>query len=137
MTLKGFSQDIYRNKNFIVLFGDSTLHEYKEISLEKTSFKARHFLADSIKFSMKQVRLYQNETGFWANVKDVQYTSSPEFARCMVSGKINLFEINKNSHTSGFYDYNHEPFTDQQETRMHSHESSSRTIRQFYNVTTR
>lgn len=61
------------------------------VSYENKVFKRNYILVDDERFELNQVKFYQNESGFFANVQGIGMQSG--FAEKVQSGEVNLFEL--------------------------------------------
>ncbi len=119
-----FSQEIDRNIDFLIMSTDTTMHEYKYVSMERPFLGTPYIDADNNRFSLNQVKFYQNETGFFANTSEINFWGTPQFTQCIQRGKINLFETVKTNYNPGHYNG---------ATGMHTGGHSSTSISNYYN----
>ncbi len=101
------------SRNYLYLFSDSVI--YGRIIQYKKQFVKPYFLINSTKVKPDLVKFCKNETGFYANLKNLNTWSSPDFAQRIRKGKINLYEsrvIYTNGMPKKIYNYYNKGFGD-------------------------
>ncbi|MEN8156438.1 MAG: hypothetical protein ABFS10_05780 [Bacteroidota bacterium] len=123
LNIKFLYGQVDETRNFIYLYSDSVV--YGEIIEFKTPFLgASHILVDSRKYSTELIKFYRNETGFYANTKEVYISLTPYFTQRIRSGRLNLFESDIVKYTSGHFSSS---------TGHYTPGSSTRKIKNYYN----
>lgn len=92
-----FSQEVDETKDYIYTKFDEIKYANK-VTYKKPFLGSGHFLVDSIKYKMNDVKFYKNMTGFHANTFFYPGLSGGGFAERVSKGKINLF----NKEVSGY-----------------------------------
>lgn len=78
-------------KNFLYLYSDSVISG-DHITYESWIDGASHFIVDSRRIHPEQVKFFQNEMGFFANTRHLDFTGQTTFSERIREGKLNLFE---------------------------------------------
>ncbi|TKC04632.1 hypothetical protein FA048_19420 [Pedobacter polaris] len=79
------------SKNFLYLYSDSTIYAQK-IRLRPDFNGSWTLRADSRRIPVQQVKFFNNEDGFFANTKKLQFYGETSFAERIISGKVNLYQ---------------------------------------------
>mgnify|MGYP006169943827 CR=1 FL=1 len=79
------------SKNFLKLYSDSTIYAQK-IRLRPDFGGSWVLRVDSRRIPVQQVKYFNNEDGFFANTKKLQFYGKTTFAERIISGKVNLFQ---------------------------------------------
>lgn len=87
------------DKNFISLY-DGSMIIGNEVILEEPFLGRNYFSVDGQKFEWQTVQFFQNEYGFFANPRPMLLTK--EFIPCVSQGRINLFELDRESYTPSY-----------------------------------
>lgn len=86
-------------KNFISLY-DGAVIIGNEVVLEEPFLGRKYLSVDGKKYEWQMVQFFQNEYGFFANPRPMLLTN--EFIPCVSQGRINLFELDKESYTPSY-----------------------------------
>lgn len=79
------------SRNFIYLNSDSVVYASK-IRLRPDFLDSWQLRADSRRFNTDRVKFYNNEDGFFANTRKLDYGSYGSFSERIVQGRINLYQ---------------------------------------------
>jgi len=79
------------SREFIYLYSDSVIYA-KHIDLERNFTGSLYLWADSRRIHPEQVKFFNNNRGFFANVKDFNLIGQTQFSERIRQGKINLYE---------------------------------------------
>ncbi|WP_407429402.1 hypothetical protein [Arcticibacter sp.] len=79
------------SREFIYLYSDSIIYA-KRIDLERNYTGSVYLWADAKRIHPEQVKFFNNNRGFFANVKDLDVIGRTHFSERIRQGKINLFE---------------------------------------------
>lgn len=79
------------SREFIYLYSDSIIYA-KHIDLERNFTGSLYLWADSKRIHPEQVKFFNNNRGFFANVKDFDLVGRTHFSERIRQGKINLYE---------------------------------------------
>ena len=82
---------VNESENFIRLYSDSTIHAQK-IRLRPDFLGSWTLRADSKKVPLESVKFFNNEDGFYANIRKLNFFGEVAFAERIVDGKINLYQ---------------------------------------------
>lgn len=92
---KGYSKNKTKPKfiegNYLYL-DNTTVIKGNVIEYKQPFLGSPHFLVDGKKHSNNNVKFYQNDEGFFANVKTVKASYNSSFSRNIRKSRINLFE---------------------------------------------
>ncbi len=83
---------VRQSENFIYLYSDSVIYA-RNIRLRPDFFNALQLRADSRRIPLEQVKFFNNENGFFANTRRLNFGRNTEFAERIVDGKINIFQL--------------------------------------------
>lgn len=79
------------SRNFIYLNSDSVIYANK-IRLRPDFLNSWQLRADSRRFNTDRVKFYNNEDGFFANTRKLNYGSYGSFSERIIQGRINLYQ---------------------------------------------
>lgn len=79
------------SRNFIYLYSDSVIYA-QSIRLRADFNNYLQLRADSRRVPIDQVKFFNNEDGFYANTRKLNFVGVTSFAERIVEGKINLFQ---------------------------------------------
>lgn len=79
------------SREFIYLYSDSVIYA-GHIDLERNYSGSLYLWADSKRIHPEQVKFFQNNRGFFANVKDLNLMGETSFSERIRQGRINLYE---------------------------------------------
>ena len=79
------------SKNFMYLYSDSTVYAQK-IRLRPDFSGSWVLRADSRRVPMAQVKFFNNDDGFYANTRKLNFFGEASFAERIIEGKINLYQ---------------------------------------------
>jgi len=82
---------VHESKNFIYLYSDSVIYA-KDIRLRPDFSGYLQLRADSRKVPTEQVKFFNNEDGFFANTRRLNFGSTNSFSERIIEGKINIFQ---------------------------------------------
>ncbi|RDC55452.1 hypothetical protein DU508_14280 [Pedobacter chinensis] len=86
------------SKDFLYLYSDSTIYANR-VTMRPDFSGTWSLRADSRRIPLEQVKFFNNEDGFYANTRKVDFFNSVSFAERIIEGKINLYqEVSYNSH---------------------------------------
>lgn len=83
---------VRQSENFIYLFSDSVIYA-RNIRLRPDFFNSLQLRADSRRIPLEQVKFFNNENGFFANTRRLNFGRDTEFAERIVDGRINIFQL--------------------------------------------
>lgn len=95
-----FGQNDSPKEKFVYLFSDSLVKSHMVEFRYQYNDKS-YLVTDSGRYRVDLVKFYQNESGFFANTKALNFSNASIFAKRIVSGRINLYEIVKVRTTPG------------------------------------
>jgi hypothetical protein len=84
-----FAQE--ETKNFLYLYSDSVIYA-DHIYYESSPYGSPRFIVDSKQIHAEQVKFFNSNQGFFANVRDLTLRGTTSFSERIRKGKINLFE---------------------------------------------
>ncbi|KAB2877732.1 hypothetical protein F9K33_15680 [bacterium] len=101
LTLTGFTQTrIDSNQSFITLKSRETI--YGKVELKSPLFGSEYLLFnDTAKYTVQQIRAFQNEEGYFANTYTGGYYSPEKLVKRTQTGKVNLFTTHQMYSTAG------------------------------------
>jgi len=79
------------SRNFLYLNSDSIVYAQK-IRLRPDFSGSWSIRADSRKVLTSQIKFFNNEDGFFANTRELNFLGQSSFAERIVEGKINLYQ---------------------------------------------
>ncbi len=82
---------VNESKNFLYLYSDSTIYAEK-IRLRPDFSGSLTIRADSRRVPLAQVKFFNNEDGFFANTRKLNFFSGASFSERIIEGKINLYQ---------------------------------------------
>lgn len=85
------SAQVDESKNFIYLYSDSITYA-RNIRLRPDFFNSLQLRVDSRRIPLEQVKFFNNEDGFFANTRKLNFAGATEFSERIVQGRINLFQ---------------------------------------------
>lgn len=95
-------------KTFLYLYSDSVVSA-ERIIFESDLDGSSHFIVDSRRVHPEQVKFFQNEMGFFANTRRLDFTGQTSFTERIREGKINLYEGDLNGEYPYSYYYSRRP----------------------------
>src|SRR5688572_25519768 len=78
-------------REFLYLYSDSVIYANR-IDLERNYSGSLYLWADSRRIHPEQVKFFNNNRGFFANVKDFNISGETMFSERIRKGRINLYE---------------------------------------------
>lgn len=81
---------IHESKEYVYLFTDSVI--YGNVDYMQPFFGSAYLKVDSLKVQLYKVKFYKNQTGFFANSKNINFSGTSSFSERVRKGRINLFE---------------------------------------------
>jgi len=112
---------INENKDYVYFFTDSIL--YGNVDYKKPFIGAAYLKVDSLKIQLDKVKFYKNQTGFFANSKNINFSGTSSFSERIRKGRINLFEKENTNYNPGHFT----------STGMYMGGTTSTTILNYYN----
>ncbi|WP_199136498.1 hypothetical protein [Pedobacter sp. ASV12] len=82
---------VNESKNYLYLYSDSTIHAQK-VRLRPNFLGSWVLSADSRSVPLGQVKFFNNERGFFANTRQLNFFGEASFAERIIEGKINLYQ---------------------------------------------
>ncbi|KQC01962.1 hypothetical protein [Pedobacter sp. Hv1] len=79
------------SRNFLYLYSDSTIYAQK-VRLRPDVMGSWTLRADSRRVSTQKVKFFNNEDGFYANTRKLNFLGEVSFAERIIDGKINLYQ---------------------------------------------
>ena len=79
------------SKNFLYLYSDSTIYAQR-IRLGPDFTGSWALRVDSRRMPTKEVKFFQDNNGFYANTKNLNFSGASSFAERIIDGKINLYQ---------------------------------------------
>jgi hypothetical protein len=79
------------SKNYLHLYSDSTIYAQK-IRLRPDFAGSWILRADSRRIPVQQVKFFNNEDGYFANTKKLNFFGESSFSERIIEGKINLYQ---------------------------------------------
>lgn len=79
------------SKEFLYLYSDSVIYA-ERIDLERNFTGSLHLWVDSKRIHPEQVKFFNNNRGFFANVRDLGLSGETSFSERIRKGRINLYE---------------------------------------------
>lgn len=105
-------------KTFLYLYSDSIISA-EQIIYESGLDGTSHFIVDSRRVHPEQVKFFQNEMGFFANTRRLDYTGQTSFSERIREGKINLYEGNfRGEHPYSYYYSRHPEYASDTPARL-------------------
>ena len=83
---------VRHSENFVYLYSDSVIYA-SNIRLRPDFFNSLQLRADSRRIPLEQVKFFNNENGFFANTRKLNFGRVTDFAERIVDGKINIFQL--------------------------------------------
>lgn len=85
------SAQVRQSKNFLYLYSDSVIYADR-IRLRPDFGNSFQLRADSRRVPVAQVKFFNNEDGFFANTRKVDFGGFTAFSERIIEGRINLFQ---------------------------------------------
>lgn len=82
---------VNENRNFLYLYSDTTVYAQK-IRLRPNVLGSWVLSVDSRSVPIGQVKFFNNERGFFANTRQLNFFGEASFAERIIGGKINLYQ---------------------------------------------
>ena len=92
---------VNESKDFLYFFTDSVV--YGNVEYKTPFLDTDHFLLNSKRIALENVKFYKNQTRFFANTKNVNFWRTSTFSECIRKGKINLYEKVKVNTSPGHF----------------------------------
>ncbi len=89
---------------YVYLFSDSVIYG-KNIKYVTPVFKKAYFMVDSAIIYSGFVKFYKDESGFYANIKLLNFWKTDYFAKRVEKGNINLYRKTTIDYVPGTYNY--------------------------------
>ena len=89
------------NKYIIYTYSGNVMHG-RTIAYKQPFLGSSRFILDSKEVKPDIVKFYKDETGFYANTKDLNFTGSSVFTERIRRGKINLYEEETTNYHAGY-----------------------------------
>ncbi len=100
------------SKNFLYLYSDSVVYGNR-VTMRPDYGGFWQIRSDSRRFPSEQVKFFNNENGFFANTRKINFLGAVTFSERVIAGRINLFQ--QTVYDEGFYGrrYFHRPMVQQ------------------------
>lgn len=83
---------VHPSENFVYLYSDSVIYA-RNVKLRPDFFNSLQLRADSRRIPLEQVKFFNNENGFFANTRKLNFGRNIAFAERIQDGKINVFQL--------------------------------------------
>ncbi len=80
-----------QNQKYFTHLFSGEIHYYNNVEYISNTFSKSYFLVNGNEIQKETVKFYKNNNGFFANTKDLSFSSSSNFVKREISGNINLF----------------------------------------------
>jgi hypothetical protein len=118
---KALFGQVNESKEYVYFFTDSVI--YGNVDYKKPFFGPAYLKVDSLKIQLDKVKFYKNQTGFFANSKNINFSGTSSFSERIRKGRINLFEKENINYSPGQFS----------STGMYMGGSTTKTILNYYN----
>lgn len=93
MVLYGLSAGAQMRKsdNFVYLYSDSVIYA-DHVRLRADFFNTLQLRADTKRIPLEQVKFFNDDNGFFANIRRLSFVRNSNFVERIIEGKINIFK---------------------------------------------